>query len=89
MAAAAGRDRHSRGVPGYVRYAEPGHRYGPPEAYWFNDMNPYWEDERWQSDYQPSDYRPRQSDYWHESGDVQDDTAQDAEEQSQFYTSKR
>ncbi len=85
--AAAGPDRHSRGVPGYVRYAEPGHRYGPPEAYWFNEMNPYWEDELWQSEYQPSDYRPRQGDYWHESGDGQDDTAQDAEEQ-QFHTSK-
>eukprot|EP00891_Asterochloris_glomerata_P002497 jgi/Astpho2/2497/fgenesh1_pg.00048_%23_21_t len=85
--AAAGPDRHSRGVPGYVRYAEPGHRYGPPEAYWFNEMNPYWEDELWQSEYQPSDYRPRQGDYWHESGGGQDDTAQDAEEQ-QFYTSK-
>ena len=89
MAAAAGPDRHSGGVPGYVRHAEPGHRYGPPEAYWFNGMNPYWEDELWQSEYQPSDYRPQKADYWHESGDVQNtDTAQDAEEQSQFYTSK-
>ena len=89
MVAAAGPDRHSRGVPGYVRHAEPGHRYGPPEAYWSNEMNPYWEDELWQSEYQPSDYRPRQADYWHESGKSQDDAAQDAEEHSQqFYTSK-
>ena len=90
MAAAAGPDRHGRAVPGYVRYTEPGHRYGPPEAYWFNEMNPHWEDELWQSEYQPSDYRPQPAGYWHEPGDEHDDTAQDAEEQSQqFYTSKR